>query len=372
MTQVTCIENKDEFKSLAGQLGTELISIQGEIDTIKSKLAGVTNYDGMNFQGVASLISSNLTNVITALTTLSDNVDSYIASLDEMDVYEEEPTEDLDSPQLEVPEDPVVPGSGSPVDEDKDDDIPLSGDVPDNEPTVDPEIDPNNNPNGVTGGNPTVQPDGSDIDPNKEQNQEDKPEVNPEDDKMPDGEIDNKPPSGNPSGGSGNRPSPAPQPQPQPQPEPQPEPNPTPEFVPEELVSSGEVVIGVGDPSIDVSHYTNNPELGYVVTTGNMSFELNESDYNLLCAIVAAESDGSYDNTLYVASMVLNRCENSEFSRIYGIDPIAQITANNQFSGYTTGEFQQYLGNTSDIVNQAVRDALAGVRNHSLCTPVGN
>ena len=71
---------------------------------------------------------------------------------------------------------------------------------------------------------------------------------------------------------------------------------------------------------------------------------------------------------LAVASAILNRCENAEYQQLHGIDPIAQITAANQFEGYTTGEFQQYMGNNSDVVIEAVKAALAGVRNHTQCT----
>ena len=119
---------------------------------------------------------------------------------------------------------------------------------------------------------------------------------------------------------------------------------------------------------MDISNFENNADLGYEVTTGNTSYELGESDFNLLCAIIEAESDGTYDGTLAVASAILNRCENAEYQQLHGIDPIAQITAANQFEGYTTGEFQQYMGNNSDVVIEAVKAALAGVRNHTQCT----
>ena len=68
-----------------------------------------------------------------------------------------------------------------------------------------------------------------------------------------------------------------------------------------------------------------------------------------------------------VISAILNRCEDSNFKGQFGMDPIAQITGTNMFSSYTSGDFQKYLGNTSDIVNKAVSDALAGVRNHASC-----
>ena len=139
-------------------------------------------------------------------------------------------------------------------------------------------------------------------------------------------------------------------------------------FVPHEQTASSDISYSVGNPNIDVSKYTNNAELGYNVTTGNLAYELGAEDYNLLCAIVASESDGSYDNTLAIVSTILNRCETGDWKAQYGMDPIAQITAANQFSGYTTGEFQSYIGNVSSIIHDAVNDGLAGVRNHKSCS----
>jgi hypothetical protein len=86
----------------------------------------------------------------------------------------------------------------------------------------------------------------------------------------------------------------------------------------------------------------------------------------LLCAIVAAESDKSYDDALAVMSTILNRCETSNWINSHGRDPIAQVTAPDQYVVYQHGSYEKYMdGNVPDEVKQAVADALAGVRNHN-------
>lgn len=357
MTKVTNIQNKDELLNLSTQLSEEITTLQTEIDTLQTKLESVTNYDGMNFAGVASLISGNLENVLTALQTLSGNVSSYVTELNEFDQYEDPvPDEDLTAPELVAPEE-TTPGT-----EPSEEENPEEETEPDGTTEPEEEEETEETPEDETEETPTTGPtvpvtpttpdDGDNneetpTNPEPEQPTEQEPETPTE----PEPETPSKPTQ--PSNPTPTQPSnPAPS---------------EPVFEPEQLKASEEIVTGVGDPNVDVSNYTNNAELGYAVTTGNTSFELGDKDYELLCAIIAAESDGSYDNTLAIASAVLNRCENSEYKNLYGMDPIAQITASNQFEGYTSGEFQQYVGNTSDIVMQAVKDALAGVRNHTSC-----
>ncbi len=122
----------------------------------------------------------------------------------------------------------------------------------------------------------------------------------------------------------------------------------------------------VDDPDIDISKYHNNVENGFEVTTGNLTYDLCEEDVELLCAIVAAESDQSYDDALAVVSTILNRCETSNWINCHGRDPIAQVTAPNQYSVYQLGTYEKYMdGNAPETVQQAVADALAGVRNHN-------
>lgn len=122
----------------------------------------------------------------------------------------------------------------------------------------------------------------------------------------------------------------------------------------------------VDDPNLDISKYHSNVKNGFEVTTGNLTYDLCDEDIELLCAIVAAESDQSYDDALAVISTVLNRCETSNWINCHGRDPIAQVTAPNQYSAYQLGLYEKYMdGNAPDAVQQAVADALAGVRNHN-------
>lgn len=350
MVKTTNIQNKTELLALSNQLGDELTSIKGEIDAIKTKLDAASNYDGLNFEGAANIIKTNLTNVVTAMETLSTNISSYVTSLNEFDQYEAPlPEDDLVPPEMETPDTLVTT---QPEEETKPEETPTDGEtVPEEKPTE--ETTPEEKP--TEGTTPIVPP--VTTPPAEEETKPDEGET-PGNDEKPEEEVEEEK----------TQPQPQPQ-QPKPQqPAPQPEPKPEPTFKPEELDAEEPVVVGTGDANIDVSKFSNNEELGYIVTTGNTSFELGEKDFNLLCAIIEAESDGTYDGTLSVASAILNRCENEEYNKLYGMDPIAQITGTNQFEGYTTGEFQKYMNNNSDIVVEAVKAALAGVRNHKLCT----
>lgn len=132
--------------------------------------------------------------------------------------------------------------------------------------------------------------------------------------------------------------------------------------------ASAQFTITPGDPDnpdIDISKYKNNEELGFEVTTGNLAYNLCDEDIELLCAIVSAESDKTYDDALAVISTILNRCEASNWINSHGRDPIAQATAPNQYVVYQHGSYERYMdGNAPETVVQAVKDALAGVRNH--------
>ncbi len=130
-------------------------------------------------------------------------------------------------------------------------------------------------------------------------------------------------------------------------------------------VSTTPVTIKSGDPNIDVSKYHNNLAKGFEVTVGNLAYEVSDKDFELLCAIVSAESDKSYDDALAVITTILNRCEAPNWVRSHGTNPVAQATAPNQFVVYQHGSYKAYMGGRApETVQTAVKDALAGVRNH--------
>lgn len=126
--------------------------------------------------------------------------------------------------------------------------------------------------------------------------------------------------------------------------------------------------------TVDISKYNNYENVGFNVTTENTNYELNENDFNLLVAVVSAESSGHVDDILGVISVILNRCEpTSTWSSYYndGTNPIVQITARGQFEVYSNGSYKKYLPGGAlyekekrILASEVVKDALNGVRNN--------
>ncbi len=137
-----------------------------------------------------------------------------------------------------------------------------------------------------------------------------------------------------------------------------------------QISSSDRIVISPGDSNanLDLSVYHNNTESGFQVTTGNLQYELSKKDYETICAIVAAESDRTYDDALAVATTIFNRCETSNWVNAYSRDPIQQISAPGQFAVYSSGSYKNWLGGNVPVqVSKAVSDVMSGVRNHDYC-----
>lgn len=155
--------------------------------------------------------------------------------------------------------------------------------------------------------------------------------------------------------------------------------------VPEEIIVEEVVDVPVEEPkqeevnqiltTIDISKYSNYENVGFNVTTENTNYELNENDFNLLVAVVSAETSGHVDDMLGVISVILNRCEpTSTWSSYYndGTNPIVQITARGQFEVYSNGSYKKYLPGGAlyekekrILASEVVKDALNGVRNNN-------
>ena len=126
--------------------------------------------------------------------------------------------------------------------------------------------------------------------------------------------------------------------------------------------------------TVDISKYSNYENVGFKVTTENTNYDLNENDFNLLVAVVSAETSGHVDDMLGVISVILNRCEpTSTWSSYYndGTNPIVQITARGQFEVYSNGSYKKYLPGGAlyekekrILASEVVKDALNGVRNN--------
>lgn len=96
-------------------------------------------------------------------------------------------------------------------------------------------------------------------------------------------------------------------------------------------------------------------------TTGNGT-SLSDSDFDLVCAIVEHEGGSNYESALAVMSCVMNRVDSGNWG---GSDPVSVLTAPGQFASYLDGYYRQFLGNSSSVVQQAVRECMAGKRTHN-------
>ena len=90
----------------------------------------------------------------------------------------------------------------------------------------------------------------------------------------------------------------------------------------------------------------------------------SDEDFDLLCAITAAESGSSYEGALAVITCACNRTESSAWKK-NGSDPLSQYKAKGQFCYSINSSWKKRLnGKYGSFVAEAVKDALNGKRNH--------
>ena len=97
------------------------------------------------------------------------------------------------------------------------------------------------------------------------------------------------------------------------------------------IVSNKEDIYTLENPIL--TEYLSVPEKGFNVTLGNKEYSLSTSDFNLLVAVLASESNTNMNDALAVMSVILNRADAN------GVSPINVITAKGQFSGYLQGHY---------------------------------
>lgn len=125
--------------------------------------------------------------------------------------------------------------------------------------------------------------------------------------------------------------------------EPEPEPEPAPVVVPAPSVP---VPSGVGN-------YNSKPELGFNVTSGNRTYALTDDEIYTVARVVTCEANGSRDDILAVASVIMNRADSR------GITPVQVVAQPYQFSCYSSSSW------ASPLATEIVRDALGGIRNNN-------
>lgn len=132
----------------------------------------------------------------------------------------------------------------------------------------------------------------------------------------------------------------------------------------------------VTDLSVYHNNYHNN---GFLVTTGNLTYDLDEDEIKFMASIVTAEmgSKYSYDDGLAIASLLLNRCEHENWMKqCGGIDPIAQLKNGIEWQTYVEKSYLKYYDdekrsklsaaaqNKFEIGLKTTLDAIHGIRNH--------
>ena len=355
------IESKSELAALSTKLSQEAGTVAGDLTKVISILKQASNYDGINISGAASKISSRLTTLASDIEQIATNIKNYVSEFEQFDVN------DFDDNNLA--EDIEIPSNIANINDES------LKNTTNNYADTPPATNTNNNSNaaGLVGagaaiGNNGQNSNGSNYSPSNNSS----PSYNNGGSSRPSGGGNsNNSSSGRPSSGTGSsntgdardeitektviEPS-----------------GKTSENGRTQRSAMTNIIIEPGDPNnpdIDITKYNNNVAKGFEVTTGNLTYQLCDEDVDLLCAIVSAESDKSYDDALAVVSTILNRCETSNWINSHGRDPIAQATAPNQYVVYQHGSYEGYInGKAPDTVKQAVLDALAGVRNHNYCS----
>ena len=311
----TEITSKTELAALATKLDSKSKEMIETMSNLSSLLKSASNYDGIDVTSAASTLSGNLANISADLTNASLNINNFANLIQEFD------TDDFDVGIIPGVDDATVTLSGS--------DTTSTTDTSSDNQTLSSEVITSGVTAGVVSGSQSTT---SSNNAGKHYSSNNSGYTGTS------SNSNNSSNSGSTNGSSG------------------------------QIGASGPVKITEGDPNnpdIDITKYSNYIEKGFEVTTGNLCYELSDADFELLCAIVSAESDKTYDDALAVITTILNRCETDNWIRSHGTDPIAQATAPNQFVVYQHGSYRVYMdGRAPETVVQAVKDALAGVRNH--------
>ena len=123
--------------------------------------------------------------------------------------------------------------------------------------------------------------------------------------------------------------------------------------------------------SVDASKYNSKEEMGFRVTEGNKTYELEGNEFDVVVAVVAGEFDKTFDDALGVVSVILNRCDNNNWRRWAGENPYSQVIRKGQFEVYFAGYYLKYMPGGSqygkekyNIAKQALIDGLNGIRNN--------
>lgn len=139
----------------------------------------------------------------------------------------------------------------------------------------------------------------------------------------------------------------------------------------DDSVSEEPVIESTPLVSVDASKYIDKEEMGFKVTEGNKTYELDGYEFDVVVAVVSGEFDKNFDDALGVVSVILNRCDSDKWRSWAGATPYQQVIRAGQFEVYFAGSYlaympggSQYGGQKYNIAKQAVIDGLNGIRNN--------
>ena len=110
--------------------------------------------------------------------------------------------------------------------------------------------------------------------------------------------------------------------------------------------------------------YKENPDMGFVVTTGNLTYSYTEDELRKFYAVVYGEAAANQDDALAVASVILNRMD----EKAWGGQTLNGVLVPGQFSAMKGSRYSDvYYGyiEVPDYVKKACDDALNGIRNNN-------
>ena len=104
---------------------------------------------------------------------------------------------------------------------------------------------------------------------------------------------------------------------------------------------------------------TTEQQIQYILS----EYDLTQAEFDVMAAIVSAEAKYSYEDAYWVINCIYNRTISKAWSAEFSTSLYAQAVAKNarghtQFSAYTDGRYQQFLGKIDTPMFQAILDFL--------------
>lgn len=88
MSGITSIKSKSGLISLASQLNSSSVELNGEIQGLIDSLSSVSNYEDIDVESAAKALMTSLTNISNVFAVIAANVNGYVNEIVEFDKYD--------------------------------------------------------------------------------------------------------------------------------------------------------------------------------------------------------------------------------------------------------------------------------------------